>query len=200
MPQYFSVKDFEKFQHYKDRNPPWIKFYNTTLDDYDLGKLPDAAKAHLFAIWLLASRNNNQIPYDPTWVANKINATSPVDLELLSKTGFIILEQACSKTLSLGLQDACLEERRGEERQSQFSEWYKLYPNKKGNGAAEKAYNKVIKNKNATHEELVIGLNRFLEDIKIKKTEKQFIAHPATWLNQGRWEDEYETKKREPLF
>ena len=46
----FRVKNFENFQHYKDRNPPWIKFYNEVLDDYDIGRLPDASKAHLFAI------------------------------------------------------------------------------------------------------------------------------------------------------
>ncbi len=63
----FSVKNFERFQHYKDRSPPWIKLYNELLDDYGFGRLPDASKMHLVAIWLLASRNDNKIPHDAEW-------------------------------------------------------------------------------------------------------------------------------------
>ncbi len=63
----FSVKNFERFQHYKDRSPPWIKLYNELLDDYSFACLDDAAKFHLIAIWLLASRTDNRIPYDATW-------------------------------------------------------------------------------------------------------------------------------------
>jgi len=90
MPAYFKVKDYERYQHYKNRNPPWIKFYTSILEDYELGALPDATKAHLFAIWLLASRYQNRIPLDAAWVAGKINARSPVDLDFLFKTGFLI--------------------------------------------------------------------------------------------------------------
>lgn len=89
----FSVKNYERFQHYKDRAPPWIKLYNELLDDYDFGLLPDASKMHLIAIWLLASRSENKIPYDPTWVARRINANSEVDLALLAASGFIVLDQ-----------------------------------------------------------------------------------------------------------
>ena len=113
MVPYFSVKDFEKFQHYKDRTPPWIKLYNTMLDDYEFGKLPDASKAHLIAIWLLASRYENRIPYDPEWVARRINATCAVDLNLLSEAGFLLIDQESSDMLALCKQTAC-PEREGE--------------------------------------------------------------------------------------
>lgn len=97
----FKVKNFERFQHYGDkRTPPWIKLYNELLDDYEFGQLPDHVKAHLTAIWLLASRYKNEIPYDPEWIARRINATEPVDLELLHSKGFIVVNQGCSKTLA----------------------------------------------------------------------------------------------------
>src|SRR4051812_37350662 len=89
MTQTFSVKNFERFQHYKDRSPPWIKLYNELLDDYGFGLLPDANKLHLVAIWLLASRSNNRVPFDPAWIAKRISATERVDLELLRVSGFI---------------------------------------------------------------------------------------------------------------
>lgn len=96
----FSVKNFERFQHYKDRSPPWIRLYNSLLDDYEFGQLPDASKAHLSAIWLLASRYDNKIPLDPDWVARRINATEPVNLDLLAAKGFIVVDQPCIKTLA----------------------------------------------------------------------------------------------------
>jgi hypothetical protein len=85
----FSVKNFEKFQHYKDRSPPWIKLYNELLENYEFGQLPDTLKGQLIGIWLLASRLDNKLPYDPTWIRSKINATSPVDLDALQEAGFI---------------------------------------------------------------------------------------------------------------
>ena len=109
MASYFSVKGFDKFQHYKDRSPPWIKLYNELLDDYEFGLLPDAAKMHLGAIWLLASRYNNRIPHDAEWISGRINATENLDLDALTKAGFIIPEQGCSNALASCKQTACLE-------------------------------------------------------------------------------------------
>jgi hypothetical protein len=89
----FSVRNFDKFQHYKDRSPPWIKLYNELLDDYEFGLLPDASKMHLIAIWLLASRSDNKIPYDSAWISRRINATEKVNLQVLVDRGFILLDQ-----------------------------------------------------------------------------------------------------------
>jgi hypothetical protein len=89
----FSVKDFDKFQHYKDRAPPWIKLYNSTLDSYEFSRLSDQARYHLLAIMLLASRSNNKIPYDPDWIESRIGATSRVNLDELVQAGFIELNQ-----------------------------------------------------------------------------------------------------------
>lgn len=107
----FSVKNFETLQHYSDRSPPWIKLYNRLLEDYDFGLLPDASKAHLIAIWLLASRSNNKIPLDPQWIAKKISATQTVDLNILRNAGFIEFNQECSTTLAERLQVASPEKR-----------------------------------------------------------------------------------------
>lgn len=127
--EYIQVKNWESLQHYKDRTPPWIKLYNHLLDDFDFSCLPDASKAHLISIWLLASRTANKIPNNSRWIANKINATEDVDIDLLVKAGFLErmfnennelhkAEQDASKLQHKAEQDACLEreERREEER------------------------------------------------------------------------------------
>ena len=116
-----SVKNWDEFQHYKDRNPPWIKLHNTLLEDYDFECLQDASKGHLLCIWMLASRTSNKIPYDSEWVSRKIGASDPVDLEGLIAAGFLILNQPlqevehdASTVIADSKQSAIPEERRGE--------------------------------------------------------------------------------------
>jgi 5-methylcytosine-specific restriction endonuclease McrA len=87
--EYVQVKDFDRFQHYKDRDPPWIKLYVRILQDYAFGTLPDAQKAHLMLIWVLASRMDNKIPKDPVFVKNQIGANATVDLDALMAAGFL---------------------------------------------------------------------------------------------------------------
>jgi uncharacterized phage protein (TIGR02220 family) len=77
------VRNWEKFQHYKDRRPLWIKVYNDLSDRPEWAMLPDPAKAHLLGIWLLASRTGNRLPWDAAWIGRKIDATDPIDLEML---------------------------------------------------------------------------------------------------------------------
>lgn len=56
------IKGWAKFQHFKDRKPPWIKLYRDLLDDMEWHELdPIAAKA-LVMIWLIASENDGELP------------------------------------------------------------------------------------------------------------------------------------------
>lgn len=87
--KFFRIRDFDKFQHYKDRNPRWVKLHGEQLEDYEFQQLPDSSKFHALAITYLASRTQNKIPNDPAWVAAKIGATEPVDLTLLWDFGFL---------------------------------------------------------------------------------------------------------------
>jgi hypothetical protein len=121
---YLRVKNWEQFQHYKDRSPPWIKLHRTLIDDYEFCCLPDETKAHLVLIWLLASQNGGRIPAEPGFLASKIGARKPPNLKLLTDQGFLIREQDASKALASGEQGASdvlalarsREERREEER------------------------------------------------------------------------------------
>jgi len=90
--RYFRIKNFETFQHYKDRDPPWIKLHRTLLSDYEFTKLPDYSKAHLMLIWVLGSQTGGRIPDDPEFVASKIGAKRLPDLRSLSEAGWLIPE------------------------------------------------------------------------------------------------------------
>lgn len=87
--EFLSVKNFEKFQHYHDRNPPWIKLYNSLLDDYLFAKLPDPQKYQLMALWLVASKTDNKIPNDTAWLKIELRATTSVNLDALIVGGWL---------------------------------------------------------------------------------------------------------------
>ena len=90
--QVLSVKDWGRFQQYKDRNPTWIKLYLSLLDDYEFQKLPDATKAHLLLIWLLAARCDNRIPHDAEWIAQRIGVQEKnLRLEPLIEGGWLLV-------------------------------------------------------------------------------------------------------------
>lgn len=66
-----------------------------------------------------------------------------------------------------------------------FARFYAAYPKHVGKEAARKAFAKALKK--ASAEELTAGAQRYREDPHRKP---DYTAHPATWLNAGRWEDE----------
>ena len=52
-------KNWEKFQHYRDRCPPWIKLHRHLLNDRAYMNLPLASKAIAPLLWLLASESKD---------------------------------------------------------------------------------------------------------------------------------------------
>ena len=68
-----------------------------------------------------------------------------------------------------------------------FDEFWSLYPRKLAKAAARKAWAKL------TPEQQLMAakaIDTHCQYWKTKETELEFIPHPATWLNQERWEDE----------
>lgn len=68
---------------------------------------------------------------------------------------------------------------------SDFEAFWSLYPRKVGKGAAEKAYAKAVK---LTTPDVLSEAAQALAAERNGK-DPQYTPHPATWLNQRRWED-----------
>jgi hypothetical protein len=49
------IKNWGKFQHYKNRRPPWIRLYRDLLDDPDFDELDGDLVKTLMKLWLAAS-------------------------------------------------------------------------------------------------------------------------------------------------
>lgn len=66
-----------------------------------------------------------------------------------------------------------------------FAEWWKVYPNKKGKGAAKIAYRKALKK--LAHEQLLAFAVSYAAD---PNRVDKYTPYPQKWLNQERWDDE----------
>lgn len=70
-----------------------------------------------------------------------------------------------------------------------FEEFYAAYPRHVGKEASRRAFVKAVKNK-AKASDIVEGARRYAAATAAAGTETRYIAHPATWLNAGRWSDD----------
>ena len=68
---------------------------------------------------------------------------------------------------------------------TRFDTFWELYPSKVGKVAAHKAFVKAVKL--AGLDAVLAGVHRYANDRNLP--DRQFIPNPATWLNQGRWDD-----------
>lgn len=199
MPRTLFIKNWSEFQHYKDRNPPWIKLHRALLDDYEFAQLPDLSKGHLMLIWLFASQNDGKIPEDAKFLQRKLGLEKPPDLKLLIDKGFLIPEQGASEVLADRKQDASgtqafarsREERREEAEESarRFDEFWAVYPRKVAKPDALQVWNR-LKLGNGEFTKVMAGLTRYLTSEQWTKDDGRFIPHPATWLNKRRFDDE----------
>ena len=74
--------------------------------------------------------------------------------------------------------------------QGEFDEFWRAYPKKKAKAAALKAWNRIKPNKEL-FEKILCAVELAKQSAQWKRDNGQYIPHPATWLNQGRWDDEW---------
>ncbi len=90
--QVLRVKNFERFQHYKDRNPIWIKLYLDLLNDYAFAQLSNSNKWIYIGLLLLASRTGNAIPNDERWITERLSlGNEGLNLQPFLDAGFVML-------------------------------------------------------------------------------------------------------------
>jgi hypothetical protein len=104
---WLQIVGWEKFQHYKDRRPTWIKNYVDLLRRDEYTDLTPAARAVLHGIWLLAaSRPDASRMRAVSLSADLKMRVTRAHLESLNHAGFILLSASDSvstlyKTASL---------------------------------------------------------------------------------------------------
>jgi hypothetical protein len=194
---YISVNGWSKFQHYKNRTPPWLKLHRDLLNNYQFRDLPDASKAHLVLIWLLASQLDNIVPDDPEWIRERINCNDKVDLNVLINNNFlsrieghasIETEAEVKIEAEKQLEPPPKKKPRGRPKvlQKRFHEFYKIYPVHK---SAKRAQGYWERDKLDDKFDMIVAAvrHRMLND---RQWIEGYIPHPSTYLNQELFNDE----------
>jgi hypothetical protein len=71
-----------------------------------------------------------------------------------------------------------------------FAEWYGVYPRHEARAKAVTAYRGALRKSGITTAVLLDGARRYALLVQADGREASKIAHPATWLNGERWNDE----------
>jgi hypothetical protein len=106
------IKNWDRFQHFKDRKPIWIKLYRDLLDDLNWHELDGKSAKALVMIWLIASEDLGKLPEIKT-LAFRLRMSEKETKEVVTKLSQW-LEQDDINTISDGYQDDMPEKRREE--------------------------------------------------------------------------------------
>jgi hypothetical protein len=205
---FIRIVEWEKYQHYKDRNPPWIKLHRELMTSNTWVSVDDASRVLAIAIMMLAAATGNKIPANPAYVKRVAYLNSDPDFSPLAEVGFIeIVDEngnvasAPIATASTKQADARPEKRQSRAEQSKtesappalvaqaevdFEVWWKVYPKKADKGHAREAFRRTLK-RGVSVDTLVAGAQRYRDDPKRKA---EFTKNGATWLVGECWSDE----------
>ena len=112
-----KIKNWTKFQHFKDRRPPWVKLYRDILDDIEWHELDPLAAKVLVMLWLIASEDDGRIPNTKT-LAFRLRLTEIKTKEIVIKLSHW-LEQDDINVISDGYQLDPLETERETEKEKE---------------------------------------------------------------------------------
>ncbi len=203
-PPVFRVKNWADFQHYRKRNPPWIRLYRKLLDDIVFMALPDGSRALAPCMWLLASESEDgSVPADTEFLAWRLRrpvAWVRKALIPLIENGFLI---DASNVLASCKQDAIPDQIRGiseaeavQTPKNGFALFWEVYPRKVKKKDALKAWEKIEGMAPELLQEILDSVSQHSYSEEWTREKGRFIPYPASFLNGERWTDEVQTGPR----
>jgi len=84
------IPRWDEYQHYKKRDPPWIKTYRSQLDNPDYLDLTFSMRGLLHDLRLLYLATHRKVPFDGAKLARRLgDRVMSAQLERLNDAGFI---------------------------------------------------------------------------------------------------------------
>jgi len=177
-------KNWVKFQHYKDRNPPWIKLHRDLLIDKEFMRLPLASKALAPLLWLLASESVEGVfdaDLDELEFRLRISQKELTEgIKPLIANGFFL---DASTMLAVSLQDAIPETERETERETKYNppipkelldEWMSVRRKKKAGDVTERVFKSI--------EREAVKAGWTVEQAITRCCEKSWVSFEAEWV------------------
>lgn len=83
------IRNWAKYQHYKDRNPPWIKLHVEILQSEDWVTLDDASKLLAIVCMVVAAKGNGEFNGNPDYLKRVAYLDKRPNLKPLIDCGFL---------------------------------------------------------------------------------------------------------------
>lgn len=191
------IKNWAKFQHFKDRRPPWVKLYRDILDDPEWHELDAEAAKVLVMLWLIASEDEKQEGNLPDVKTLAFRLRVPVNKanQTLNKLSRWLI-QCDIETISKRYRDDTPEtetETKTNTETDGFDEFWMIYDKKVEKPQAEKSWKRI---KPSIELQLTIyaAARLYVQSTPNKK----FRKNPSTWLNNQCWNDEVVVEQKQP--
>ena len=194
-----TPKNWDAFQHYKHRSPPWIKLHKKLLDDMAFQRLPVASKALAPMLWLLASESNDGVIHSSAEeIAFRLRMTEKEVLSAIKPlidNGFFIDD---SDMLASCLQDATTEKRQSRDRDRDRVREETETPDGVSDSVF-KDYLEVRKTKKAKWTETALkGLTKEAQKAGMSLQEAMELCCARGWVGfKAEWIKDQETKAKE---
>lgn len=201
----YRIKGWDKFQHFKDRRPPWVKLYRDLLDDIEWHELDGDCAKTLISLWLIASENEGQLP-ETRKLAFRLRMSEKVLTGIISQLNHWLTEVDNTLISDCYQSDAPETETETEKERycpekvpdavlpsnSGFEAFWKAYPRtpNMSKSAALKAWRKQKCN-DLPQEQLLVSVAKYKAFLaaETKKNGRDYPAkHVQGWLNERRWE------------
>ncbi len=220
-PAHIRIRDWHKFQHFKERTPPWIKLYRGLLDDPDWHDLPGESAKALVMLWLIASEDKTHKGNLPSVrrLAFRLRVTdAEMARHIVNLSHFLICDDITAiseryqgdtpeteretetEREAEGERCAASEPKRPRAARTvvysaEFEKFWEAYPKKAGKLDAYKAF-KAAKSK-PTLDEMIAIAKKHAASYKWTKENGRFRLNAATWINGARWEDDLDEMNKE---
>lgn len=85
------IKNYEKYQNHRAKDPRWVKLYRSVLTDHAFLKLDPTSRYIYIGLLILASETGNSIVNDVTYLCHRLAIPAPqLDLKPLICSGLIV--------------------------------------------------------------------------------------------------------------
>jgi len=204
-----KIRKWDQFQHYSKRRPPWIKLHRQLLENRHWAELSANSAKLLVECWLLASEESGgvlsgDVVTDLAWRLHRTANDLVPALQELADAGFIDVDYSDKEGdagEALAERYSRVEKRKGKKSKravrkysEAFEEVWKIHARGPKTKAGD-AYKKAVSN-GVTHDVIVEKLTGYVAAELRPDDNPPFKGqHLFRWLNDGRWEEEFETKR-----
>jgi hypothetical protein len=196
-----KIKNWARFQHFKDRKPPWIKLYRDLLDDIIWHELDAEAAKFLVMLWLIASESDGVLPSFKE-LAFRLRVSEKTIKSNVSKLNHWLEHDDITpisdiSQISGGYQDdismkALARSRETEtetETENAFARFWNAWPKSDRKGGREKCFEKWKKlNLNGQAEAVIAHVERMKLSRSWTENDGAYIPAPIAYLNGKKWD------------